>query len=366
MLAIFKKILQKFVVKTNFWPFNQFYKLYYNAVLKIIVYVLKGQKEIAAIYLTAGMATENYICGLSDIDLIIIIEIGQNKQKIDKIYRRLSKLFPVLKYEERSLFSVEEIFKGYDSDIFLKYKFSECKEIGRLLYGRNILNDLPALDQKQKKESVTGRLAFIWAILVKYLLIKDSKDTLMRNYLCYKLSADSYVAFILARDNKKILSRQKALELSENFVEQGQRIYIKEMRRLPGQGFALNAPWILQETYAACFDLMNSAAKQINITDKYDDEKVDSRVYFDFESLDFILSDKNKEKINSFINLVNEKYKDYIQSVLMSASSLVGIDEESICLFIIQKAKIPFEIIKQINSIINSNQSSQYLYIYIL
>jgi len=75
-----KRLLQNLVVKTNFCPFNRLYKFYYNAALKIIVYILKKQKEIVAIYLTAGMATGNYVCGLSDIDLINVLGKWQKRR----------------------------------------------------------------------------------------------------------------------------------------------------------------------------------------------------------------------------------------------------------------------------------------------
>lgn len=371
-----KGMLQNFVVKTNFWPFPRLYKIYYDAVLKIIIYILKRQKEVLAIYLTSGMATGDYICGLSDIDLILVIEADkENKKKIDKIYKKLSCLIPLLKYDERGIYTIEEIrysyYHGYHKPhIYLKYKLfniNKCKKTGRLLYGRDVLSNFPELDDKRKKESALGYLAFIWSIFMRSFLIeKGLKDMVSQNYLCYKLSADICQAFTLVKDNKEIFNRQRALELCKGYLDKNYIIHIERMQELSKNSFCLNNFSILPDTYNFCLYLLNKTVGYINslYDDEYDKEgKINGQIYFDSEPPDFMLSDVNKEKINNIVGLIRRKYKEYIQSILLSPFDPA--DEKDICLFIIQRRETPLEIIKELNSIIGLNQCHQRLYLHI-
>ncbi len=320
-----------------------------------------------AIYLTAGMSTDNYIYGLSDIDLIIIVEKSGDKQIIERIYRKLSRWIPFLKYGERSLSTPQEVSDGYETDIFFKYKFDDCRKRGKLLYGKDVLSKLPELDEEGKKEVVFGRSAFIWATLVKHLFLSVPNYRVMRNYICYKLSADSCMTLILAKSGKVISDRRKVLELNNACGEKGCDVYINRMRELEKTRFFSDSPPVLEDTYAFCFDMLSGAARYVESrVPKIKQGEGDAQVYFEPGPADFILSDNNNEEINRFVHLVNNRYGDYVESILISPCVLVGIDEEGICLFINPKKVIPFEIARQINSIISFGRSPQRIYLYIV
>jgi len=362
-----KRFLLSVVLKTSFFPFTIFYKFCYGAALKVIIYILSRQKAVVAIYLTAGMSTDNYIYGLSDIDLIIIVEKSGDKQIIERIYRRLSRWIPFLKYGERSLSTPQEVSAGYETDIFFKYKFDDCRKRGKLLYGKDVLSKLPELDEGGKKEVVFGRSAFIWATLVKHLFLSVPNYRVMRNYICYKLSADSCLTFILARSGKVVSDRRKALDLNTACGEKGCDVYVNRMREMEKARFFSGSPLVLEDTYTFCFGMLSEAARCVeNRSPKAKQEEGNARVYFEPGPADFILSDHNREEIDRFVDLVKNRYGDYVESILVSPCVLVGTDEEGICLFINPKKVIPFEIARQINSIINFGCSPQHIYLYIV
>jgi predicted nucleotidyltransferase len=372
MQAKLKKILRNIVVKTSFWPFSRLYELYYNTALKIITHILKKQKEVVAVYLVAGMAAGDYVYGLSDIDLIVIVKDGkENKSKIDKIYRKLAYFIPVLLYEERGIFTTEEIFSAYKERMFyLQYKFFiECRKAGKLLYGKDILKDFPELSEKDNEGSIINQLTFIWAILVKNFLINNVNDMVMQNYLCYKLSAEICKAFILVNNGGEMLSRKKALERIKDYLEENYIMHIEKMQELSRNSFDPKGRGFLQDTYNFCFYLLNRTVGQVNndLYNKVEEEaEIKDRFYFGFESPGFILSDVNKQKIDNIVDLAQREYKEHIQSILISPFDLTHIDEQVICLFIIQKRDIPIETIKKLNAIIGHNQYQQRLYLYIV
>ncbi len=366
-----REIIRNFVVKTNYQPFIWFYKAYYGLILKIIAYVLKKQKEVAAIYLTAGMAMGDVVYGLSDIDLIIIVEDGkENKQKIERIYGKLSFFIPLLSYQERGIFNISEVSSAYEYSFFyLKYKFfNECKKAGKLLYGRDILSDFTDLDSRANKESIFGQLAFIWAIMVKNFFLKDMNDTLTRDYLCYKVSAESCKAFILANVNGQISTREKALESIQGYLDEDCLTYIGKLQKLSKNRFYSKDAGLLQETYNFCFHLLGKTIRYIDDSwYEYDEEvTLGERINFCFESLDFVVSGINRQKIDAIMDLIHREYGEYIQSVLLSPFDIAHIDEKIICLFIVQKKDIPIEIIKRLNSLARSDRHRQLLHLYIV
>jgi len=366
-----RKIIHHPLLRSNFQRFSWFYKIYYSAALKIIVFVLGKQKEVVSVYLTASLARGDCVYGLSDIDPIVIIEGGsENKVKIEKIYKGLTRWIPILIYEEMGIFTTQEIFTIYKENLFyLQYKlFIECKKTAKLLYGKDILKDVPELDPRHRKEAVLNQMAFIWANLIKNFLINNAGDIVARNYLYYKFSADSCNAFMLAKDNEKILTRQEALENSKVYLSGSYLAHIEEMQGLSNDGFALGSSDFLQETYNFCFRLMKKTMGLIvgglyEYSDKYE---LSERIIFSLESLDIILSDINRQKIETAVDLINIEYREYVESALLSPVDLAHIDERVIGLFIVPKRDIPVEVIKKLNSIIGSNQYRQQLYLYIL
>ena len=92
------------VLKTNrIWPLRQCNRIPYAAAVRLLVGAFKRCPEIASIYLRHGLAGHEWIPGLSDIDLTVILENGLSVEeeyafleRFWSTYDRLKRYFPML------------------------------------------------------------------------------------------------------------------------------------------------------------------------------------------------------------------------------------------------------------------------------
>lgn len=99
-----QQALRKWVLRTNaYWPFGQCSRAIYSGALKAFLLAFRGRKEISNIYLRNGMAESNWVPGLSDIDLTVLLrpDLTADKQfsfwvHFWKRYRSLRSRFPML------------------------------------------------------------------------------------------------------------------------------------------------------------------------------------------------------------------------------------------------------------------------------
>lgn len=369
-----KNIIRDFVVKTNYPPFIYLYKLCYDAALKIITHVLKNQKDIMTIYLVAGMTTGDCIYGLSDIDIIIIVKNSEaGKRRIENLYKKLCRLIPFIKYDERGIYTAEEIERYYrETNLCLKYKiFNECKKKGKLLYGTDILRNFNELDDIERNEFILGQLTFIWSIFQKDLFVeKKVRDTVMLNYICYKVTSDVCKTLISAHDNQDLFNRMGALERAARLLDGTYKTHIERVKLLAKSGFTADASSLIQNTY---YFYINAMCKTVDLLPRIQksaaERKAPCEAHFDFEHVDFILSDLSKHKINTLVELVKTEYAEYVRSILITPFDISHnnpLNEEYISLFIIPKRPIPFEAIMKLGSIIKTKSGSQRLYLYMI
>lgn len=122
-----KKLLntiQIFAILTAGLPvFKQIYRLYYKISLKIIVKCFCGLPGIKSIYLKGSMATGKFVPGISDIDLLIVLnnmDASDEQVFLGKFWKRyalLKSFFPQLGHAEP--FCEKEIDKDFLFDLFL-------------------------------------------------------------------------------------------------------------------------------------------------------------------------------------------------------------------------------------------------------
>lgn len=367
-----KRLLQYFIVKTDFWPLGWGYRRYYIFALKRIVHVLKKQPEIVAVYLVSGMASGSYIPGLSDIDLIVIVkDIEGSKNRVQKCYTQLSRVIPLLKKDELGVYSVEEIKQAYiQSNFHLKYKlFTECKKQGKLLFGTDVLRDFGELAPVQRNEFIIGQLANIWSLFLKLFLIKNKRtvDELFRNYSCCKLTSYFCGAFISARFGQDIFNRRKALEYAAPQFDATRQAHIRAVIGLMERRFSGSVSRMVEDTYDFCINtIQDTAGYMPGIPDSDEDKEEFAGAYYDLASLDFILSDANKHTIGLFVDRVKNKYREYITSVLVSPVDLLHIEEQDIGVFLVPQKHIPFEIIKELTAMLETPHCPQRLNLWVV
>jgi len=100
---VLKNTLQKFVLATNRVPvLRQLYKSIYNIALNVVTKKLRALKGIEAAYLRRGLTYSDWVPGLSDIDILAVIEERDPEAEQDIVkkiwlhYHRLKNTFPML------------------------------------------------------------------------------------------------------------------------------------------------------------------------------------------------------------------------------------------------------------------------------
>ena len=366
-----KLLLQNFVVRTNFWPFAPLCRACYAFILKWIVQNLQKEQDIIAIYLVSGMASGDYIPGLSDIDLFIIVkDVEGAKLRVGNRYTQISRMVPLLKNDEQAIVNLADIKRSFvQSGFYFKYKFfTECKKQGKLLYGVDILRDFKELDAAQRNEFIIGQMAFNWSLFLKNFLLKNNiTDALILNYFCYKLASDTCKALISARDGKEIFNRRAVLKYALPSFYGERKAHIERITKLAQQKFLGVSGRLLEDTYNFCIETIKETVSFMPGIPLSDEDKQGHQdVYCDLASLDFILSDANRDAIDLFVDRVKSKYTDYISSILVSPVDLLHMEEQNIGIFLVPQKHLPLKVIKELVAILGSQKCPQNLYLYVV
>jgi hypothetical protein len=145
-----KDLVRIVVIKTNpCWPFSSLNRLPYYLAIKSFVRLCKKFPEIKSVYLRHGLIQQNWVSGISDIDLTIVIDSKLTVEKefyflnsFWKNYDQLKKLFPML--GEIDILNEEHIgswtkfgMQGYESSNW------------RLVYGTETVKSNYIVDPKR-------------------------------------------------------------------------------------------------------------------------------------------------------------------------------------------------------------------------
>lgn len=338
--------LQKLIVTTNVKPFCWLYRLYYQLALKKITQTFKDHPDIVGVYLIAGMASGDWTPGLSDIDLIIIVNNNQgSKQRVGKSYEHLSRSIPVIKIDEQNIYTVDEIKLWYQqSNFYLKYKiFTECKEQGKLLCGIDILDEYEELTGLQKNEPAIGQLEFVWYTFLKGLLLAPRLSPLQLNYRCYKVTCDM-CKVLLSAHGQRIFQRKKALDLAFPLLQAEGQSHLLMIKKLASDNFAGHYNDVLKETYEFCGRMIQKIIKTLPALDETTEDRDALKPgHYDLDTLDLIITQENQRVLNNFLALVEEKYKDTIDSVLLSPFNLLHMQEHRLGIFLTLKKPLSLE-----------------------
>lgn len=157
------------MVKTNsIWPFSSLNRVPYYLAIKCFIRECNKFSEVKSIYLRHSLAEGNWVPGLSDIDLTIIIESGLNREKefvflvtFWKSYERLKKFFPMLGQVE---VLDEELIKIWTRFTIRGYESKRWK----LLYGtETISNNYVAKPERLARDAFNHALNLYRALCLR-------------------------------------------------------------------------------------------------------------------------------------------------------------------------------------------------------
>ena len=109
-----KQFLQRLAVRTQFWPFTSLYRWLYDLAISLCVRRLQRIRGVCAIYLRRGLAGGQPFYGLSDLDLLVLVDNEQHQLVAERVryqYELLRLVIPMLPPGELWLYHPRQ-FRG--------------------------------------------------------------------------------------------------------------------------------------------------------------------------------------------------------------------------------------------------------------
>lgn len=229
-----KRLLQRLAVRTQFWPFTSVYRGLYNLAIDLCVRRLQRIRGVRAIYLRRGLAGGQPFYGLSDLDLMVLVDDEQYHLVAERVryqYELLRRVIPILPPGELWLYHPRQFRELYEHSLFYRNRFLQGRLEWRRLYGEDLFKDLPPPVPGEERELALEELHPAWFYLAQELNPDALHPPYLRRYVSYKAVADAARAALVAQGEDPPLSREAAWaracreypELSQDLEEAGRR-----------------------------------------------------------------------------------------------------------------------------------------------
>ena len=106
-----KRAIRKVVLKTNTLPvLGRLNRSVYHLAVRLLIFRYRGLRGVRALYARSSYARGDFVPGLNDIDLIVLIDDDLTTAEefeilgeVDRVYGKIRTLFPMLGESVRSL-----------------------------------------------------------------------------------------------------------------------------------------------------------------------------------------------------------------------------------------------------------------------
>lgn len=219
-----KSLIQHTIIITSFFPLTCIYRMIYKLAVAVAAFSLRSVNGVLTIYLRRGVAQGDIIYGLSDIDLLLIVnDKGGDlaKEKVRATYDKLSQFIPLFASGDRELgvYTSSEFFNLYDDYPFYRHRFNEGKYTWKLLSGTDIVKDLPKPQNFELYLPATEELKAWWALLNIEFRGGLNHHPFERKYLWYKAISEAAKIYLFINHGKKIRNREAAICELRNHVD---------------------------------------------------------------------------------------------------------------------------------------------------
>jgi predicted nucleotidyltransferase len=211
-----KHFFQRLAVRTQFFPFVYLYRALYTLAIRFCTRRLRKIRGVSSIYLRRGLTTGRPLYGLSDIDLLIMIN-GDNRSRVaERVryqYELLRRFVPMLPEGELELYEPRQFRLLHEYSPFYRHRFEQGRREWRRLWGEDVFEDLsPASDDFRLL--ALQELSPAWYYLAQELLMEDVRPAYVRRYVAYKAIAEAARAALVAQGEDPRISRETALSLA--------------------------------------------------------------------------------------------------------------------------------------------------------
>jgi predicted nucleotidyltransferase len=217
-----KQFLQRLALRTQFFPFTWFYGALYGLAVSWCVRRLKRIAGVRSIYLRRGLATGRPVYGLSDIDLLVMVESEGHELAAARVryqYELLRRAVPMLPQGELWLYYPQQFLELYEWVPFYRNRFHQGRQEWRRLFGEDLFADLPPV-REDERWLAWEELHPAWYYLAQVLLPDDPRPSYVKRYVAYKMIAEAARAALVAKGADPGIPRETALVIAtEEFQE---------------------------------------------------------------------------------------------------------------------------------------------------
>ena len=172
-----KHALQRISVRTQFPPFTWFYRALYALAIRLCVRRFRRISGVRSVYLHRGLASSRPFYGLSDIDLLVVIDDEQHQRVAARVqyqYELLRRVVPMLAEGELALYNTGQFRLLYQHSPFYQYRFDQGRRKWKRLFGDDIFRNLPP-DSDEAHFLALQELSPAWYYLSQELLPNDTR-----------------------------------------------------------------------------------------------------------------------------------------------------------------------------------------------
>ncbi len=153
-----KNVLQSVAVRTQFPPFVWLYRALYALAVRLCARRLGRMGGVRSVYLRRGLASGRAVYGLSDIDLLVMLD-GDAPQgtagRVRRQYALLRRFVPMLPPEEElALYEPEQFRRLYERSPFYRLRFDRGRRAWRRLRGGDVFDLLPPAEDRERELAV--------------------------------------------------------------------------------------------------------------------------------------------------------------------------------------------------------------------
>jgi hypothetical protein len=213
-----KRTMQRMVLGTQYVPFTSLYRLCYAIAIGFCVRRLRRIRGVRAIYLRRGLVQGRPLYGLSDIDLMVMVEgslEGKAAALVRHQYDLLRRVVPMLpEPAELEIYNREHFAALSRWSPFYRNRFELGRHYWKRLYGDDVFTDLPPAGDTsrlawQELRPAWNHLAQEWEPSPAQGM--DERSLFVRRYVAYKAIAEAARAALLAQGAGPSLSREVAV-----------------------------------------------------------------------------------------------------------------------------------------------------------
>jgi len=208
-------------VGTQYPPFTWCYRLLYSLAVRLCIRRIKRMQAVRAIYLRRGLAGSRPLYGLSDIDLLVMVEGelgGRAAARVRHQYDLLRRVIPMLpEPAELGVYNREYFRLLYDCTPFYRARFDQGRRGWKRLYGEDIFRELPP-PRNDARQTAWQELRPAWNYLALELIPESApgsdgngRPCYARRYVAYKAIAEAARACLVAQGEDASISRDLAV-----------------------------------------------------------------------------------------------------------------------------------------------------------